>query len=295
VVEDCTFLQNAALGFSGGAIHAAGGITLRDSALALNESERFGGAIYGRGSIQGCTISNNLVRGSGGGAYLFGGRIEGCDIVSNQALDGFQPARGGGLYTTMTSAAGLVTVLGCRIWNNDSTAYGGGIFGGSVAAGIHTLSVINSSIAGNSAAFESGGGISIGSDGSEAAPLGLKMTGCILWGNAHGAGLSGELAQVHSEFPLEDFSFTTIQGLASYAGPALSGQDPLFVAPTVGNLRLASGSPCIDAGFDFVDTNPLMIGIQPLPPTDLDGQPRIVDGDGFGGATVDQGAYEVQL
>lgn len=44
-----------------------------------------------------------------------------------------------------------------------------------------------------------------------------------------------------------------------------------------GNLRLQSNSPCINAGYNYVQTT-----------TDLDGNPRIV------GGTVDMGVYECQ-
>ena len=46
------------------------------------------------------------------------------------------------------------------------------------------------------------------------------------------------------------------------------------------------GSPCIDAADN--DAVPAEVA------TDLDGNPRIVDGDDDGEATVDMGAYEFQ-
>lgn len=66
--------------------------------------------------------------------------------------------------------------------------------------------------------------------------------------------------------------------------------DPRFVAPvaasaaptTTGDYRLQIGSPAVDAG-----TNGAVAVTM-----DLDGNPRVVDGDGDGSPTVDMGAYE---
>jgi hypothetical protein len=61
--------------------------------------------------------------------------------------------------------------------------------------------------------------------------------------------------------------------------------DPFFADPDEGDFRLGTGSACIEAG----DNTPLG-----LPTVDLDGNPRIIDGNGDGRADVDMGAYEKQ-
>jgi hypothetical protein len=60
--------------------------------------------------------------------------------------------------------------------------------------------------------------------------------------------------------------------------------DPKFKNNT-SNFRLRPTSPAIDTGTNSAPN---------LPSKDLSGQPRIVDGDGNGTATIDMGAYEFQ-
>ena len=68
----------------------------------------------------------------------------------------------------------------------------------------------------------------------------------------------------------------------------------MFVNLASGDLRLMPASPCVDAGNNFADTNPVVPGIQFIGPLDLGAKPRRVDADGDGNAQIDMGAYEVQ-
>jgi hypothetical protein len=63
--------------------------------------------------------------------------------------------------------------------------------------------------------------------------------------------------------------------------------DSLFVNSALGNYRVRANSPVIDAGSNFALGPPSL-----LPTLDKDGNTRINDGDGNGGATIDMGAYE---
>jgi hypothetical protein len=62
--------------------------------------------------------------------------------------------------------------------------------------------------------------------------------------------------------------------------------DPQFIAPTQGDYHLQQGSPSIDAGNNLAPN---------LPDTDIDEDPRILDGDGNGTATIDMGVDEFLL
>ena len=75
---------------------------------------------------------------------------------------------------------------------------------------------------------------------------------------------------------------TNYSGIADQTG--LNGNiavNPQFVSRR--NLRLQAGSPAVDAG---------TLSVPNLPPTDFDGNPRVVDGDGDGTALPDMGAFE---
>ncbi len=81
---------------------------------------------------------------------------------------------------------------------------------------------------------------------------------------------------------------------ASFGIGNIAPADPGFVNLDGGNLRLAEGSPLIDAGETAVDADLTQFGFQLLPDFDLGDLFRIVDGDGDGEARVDIGAYEFQ-
>jgi hypothetical protein len=100
-----------------------------------------------------------------------------------------------------------------------------------------------------------------------------------------------------------EVSYSNVLGGAIGVGNL--AQDPLFRDPAARNFRLAAGSPCIDAGANFlvppdsVDLNGDGDHDGPVP-WDLDGSRRLRDDPatpdtGIGVAPiVDMGAYEYQ-
>jgi hypothetical protein len=100
-------------------------------------------------------------------------------------------------------------------------------------------------------------------------------------------------------------SYSDIQGGWLGSGSQNIDADPLFVDPDSADFRLQAGSPCIDAGHNWLvspDTADLDDDgdTTELTPLDLDGNPRFADDaatadTGCGvPAPVDMGAYEYQ-
>jgi hypothetical protein len=101
------------------------------------------------------------------------------------------------------------------------------------------------------------------------------LTNCILWFDF--------IAEIANADPGSVPVVTHSDVYGGYPGEGNIDADPRFVDPDNGNYRLGPDSPCIDAGTNAAPG---------LPAYDLEGDDRIVDGDGDGTAIVDMGAYE---
>jgi hypothetical protein len=185
-----------------------------------------------------------------------------CIFADNTAV-----ASGG----AMRSVQGSPTLVSCELRGN-TAQLGGALyaFGGSPR-------LVSCTLAGNTATVIGDALVALG--GGQ--PL---LHGCIIWGNGEPAVLA----------PGATIRYSDVQGGWRGAGEANVDADPMFVDPASGDLRLAAGSPCVDAG----DNGPLPAWAT----LDVGGAPRIVDdpdapdtGDANGGdAIVDMGARERQ-
>ncbi len=270
----------------------------------------------------------------GGAFYTeVGARLFECDFFANATSSnkdaenfkfGKDALQGGAIhYSPVADWNQTLSVINCRFFENTS-GYGGAIF----ARDLHEpnltyprrIVVANSTFVRNSARrLENGVGEDRNSGGihlyysddsfSEAALVDVRN--CLFWDNMNGGWLfpTGvpQSAKRRASFFVEnvnpsdlvEVSFSTLPGLyddnsSSFIGSGNNDIDPSFQSALGGNLRLQGGSLAIDAGTNVIDVTPLTAGITPITEVDLDGNTRIVNGDGFGGQEIDRGAYEHQ-
>ena len=197
----------------------------------------------------------------GGGMYNYLGNpmVTNCTFIGNRA------GYGGGMGNQTSNPV----VTNCCFTGNSASADGGAMFNFSGSPRI-----TNCTFTGNSA-DNNGGGIA----NFETYPF---VINCILWGDT-----PDEIFEIGSSLIL---TFSDVQGGIgqSWFGIGCIDADPCFVDannpdPNLQNLRLNHTSPCIDAGNNNAPY---------LAATDLDGHPRIIDGDCDQTTVVDMGAYE---
>jgi hypothetical protein len=275
--------------------------------------------------VDGFTIQNGSISGGGGGiyAYSFSALATAGNVtLLNNIIQGNSATgsgEGGGAYARSASnsgTAGNITLLNNTVTGNTSGNFGGGIEAYSVsywgpAAGSITL--INNIIAGNTAADQGGGGVYASSAADSGAAGTVTLVNNTITGNntpgASGCGgglffgYSGantincynNIIWGNTATTTDDIFFTGIGGTAygynndyhEMSGTWNGGSgnnidaDPLFVGG--GDYHLRTGSPCIDTGLNSAPG---------IPSEDIDGDNRIIDGDGNATATVDMGADE---
>jgi len=263
IISNCIFSGNSAygrLGYGGG--------------IANN--------IDSSPTVTNCSFTNNTTKNIGGGMHNDDNSsptVTNCTFTSNSAIYG-----GGGTGNISSSP----TLTNCTFNGNSSGSYGGGIYnwdGGTIVTGcIFTT---------NSA--EHGGGISTGWYRSP------TVTNSILWDNT--ATYGNEIALRRNATINLDYCdieggqvdiYDDGSGIFNW-GEGNINEDPEFVKNGYwngnvwvdGDYHLQKGSPCIDAG------DPCYVAGPEEP--DLDGNPRVIDGNGDGEVIIDMGVYEFEF
>jgi hypothetical protein len=305
-IRNCTFTQNYAR-YGGAMCNQGEGPKISNCTFYENYCYASGGgAIFNNSSeavISDCLFYNNSAGSSGGAVYnivpysnSLAPIITDCSFISNNAIVGAAIVNKG-------DHGPPPTIANCLIKGNIANLNGSAIYNYNISAIINNCVIVGNTTALGAGAIYNYSPYTMGQQPSEPVitnctvayntsavggtimntytSRGYRSTviNSIFWGNT-GSYSTTEAQQVGYGTVA---SYSCIEGLDALTGNGNIGSDPMFVDAENDDLRLLSGSSCIDAGDNtVVDTNSI----------DLDGNQRIIDGDGDGEAIVDMGAYE---
>jgi len=260
-VTNCLFENNLARCWDGGALYCVNYSrpTVLHSRFRGNAANYDGGSVcnlhWSSPRFYNCEFTNELAGGAGGVMYCFNGSQA---KMIGCTLSNNTAANGAALaFDSFAKGEAVVEARTGEFWRDN------------LGKTVH---------AGRGLVLDCGSKEESTPRGTEAAqgPSNVYVANSIVWDGADGIWNA-------------DGSTVTIVYSDVYGGWPGEGNldaDPLFMDAGSGDFHLTLGSPCVDAGSD-----PLVpAGIT----TDLDGSPRIVDGNLDGILTVDMGAYELQ-
>ncbi|MEJ5310776.1 MAG: choice-of-anchor Q domain-containing protein [Anaerolineae bacterium] len=261
-----TFISNTVSGTNyggGGMYNDNSSPALTDVTFSGNTANNHGGGMYNDNSnpvLNSVTFSNNTAGSQGGGCYNFSS----APTLNRVIFQSNSATLGGG----MSNESSNPRMTNAAFSGNSASSAGGGIYN---TGSSPTLT--NVSFSRNSASSAGGGMANVVASNP-------TIVNAILWGN--GAQFD---AEIHNNGSTPNVTYSIVMG--GYAGAGNLNADPRFVDAVNGNLRLQADSPAIDAGNNAAVPGSVT--------TDLDGRPRIADGNDDGVETVDMGVYEVQI
>lgn len=253
----------------GGGLHSVNADAALDNVSFMGNLARSGGAIFADAgsdlTLRGLVLIGNRAVDVGGGALH---SRNSAPSLTNVFMARNTAPFGGALYNDGSSP----TVVNAVFSANQATNVGGAILNQNAS----NLHLVNATLHANGAVIRGGGLYNLGSQPT--------LINVILWGNT-----APQQAQVSDDITATT-TITTSLVQGGWSGVGIIDADPRFVdADGVDNisgtadddLRLQSTSPALNVGANAA----LPGGVT----TDLNGQPRIVQG------VVDLGAYEFQL
>ncbi len=303
--------------FSGanGAIENRGTLTITNSDLSGNQTipasgSVVGGALHNAGAltIVNSTITNNLVRGEGGGIATTTANGVTVSLVNTLIAGNTASVTGGGLGNgggvSTTGNQGTILFHNCTISENHADNNGGGAYLVTPGGGTGNATLINATVANNTADFDNNGAGAGGGIAQNTAAVTLRNT--IVASNFNSIvsvrdDLSGAMVASGSFNLIGDATGSSglVNGINN--NQVGSGASPIDakLAPLQNNggssrtHALLAGSPAVNAGSN---------GLLPADAFDLDGdgnngEALPVDQRGVGfarviGGAVDLGAYE---